>query len=80
MFLITLQDEKEKQTTASRGRTLLQYARKHGKDRHVSYVLDCLKKCGIDIDIEDNVDQEGSNCLEEEHNLVIGSGEESDEY
>ena len=50
LLLIIVQDEKERQTIASRGRTLLQYARKYGTAKHVSYVLEVLeslKKCGI---------------------------------
>ena len=48
LLLIIVQDEKERQTIASRGRTLLQYARTYGTAKHVSYVLESLKKCGID--------------------------------
>ena len=51
LLLIIVQDEKEKQTIASRGRTLLQYARRYGtrSRKHVSYVVESLKKCGIDM-------------------------------
>jgi len=51
LLLIIVQDEKEKQTIASHGRTLLQYARRYGtrSRKHVSYVVESLKKCGIDM-------------------------------
>ena len=49
LLLIILPDEKEKQSIASRGETLLQYARKYGTPKHVSYLLKSLEKCGIDI-------------------------------
>ena len=52
LLLIILQAEKERQTIASRGRTLLQYARRYGTAKHVSSTLESLKKCGIEIDIK----------------------------
>ena len=49
LLLTILPDEKEKQSIASRGKTLLQFARKYGTSKHVSYLLKSLEKCGIDI-------------------------------
>ena len=50
LLLIILQAEKERQAIASRGRTLLQYARRYGTAKHVSSTLEGLKKCEIEID------------------------------
>ena len=49
LLLIILPNEKGKQTIASRGDTLLRYARRYGTPKHVRYLLQSLEECGINI-------------------------------